>query len=327
MDFLERAFYPPRFLIILSIQCRLYKIILIQLRFSKRQLVHRYYEMKPESKVEHIHCPCCDTSESKFWVSENGFDAVKCSSCGFIYVNPRPTKEFITEAVKTGVHQNVNHERTAIGRRVPSKVDKYQDIFRDTFSDIWSQKRAISWLDIGAGYGEVVEAISSLATQGSNIVGIEPMKPKAVDAQSRGLKIREGYLCEINEQYDFVSLIDVFSHIPDFHNFLNEVKKVLKINGDFFIETGDIGNLTSPRQVPSEWDLPDHLVFAGEPNMTNYLRSAGFEIVTIEKKRVDDLITFVKNVVKKALGRKVNLNFPYTSPYRTMLIRAKYVRE
>jgi SAM-dependent methyltransferase len=283
--------------------------------------------MKSKLEVEQINCPCCDASEGTPWVSENGFNAVKCSSCGLIYVNPRPIKELITEAVQTGVHQNVTHDRTAIGKRISSKVARYQLIFQDIFSDVWHQNKDISWLDVGAGYGEVVEAISMLATKGSNVMGIEPMKPKVTDAQTRGLKVRKAYLSEVNEQYDFVSLIDVFSHIPDFRGFLNDLKKVLKINGTLFIETGDVGKLTHFRQVPSEWDLPDHLVFASEQNMVDYLESTGFDIVKIEKRRVDGFITFVKNIAKKILGRQVNLSLPYTSPYRTMFIRAKYVKK
>jgi len=283
--------------------------------------------MKPESETEQIRCPCCDASRHSFWVSENGFDAVKCSSCGLIYVNPRPIRALITEAVQTGVHRNVAHDRTAVGRRVGAKVSRYQLIFRDFFADIWRLKRDISWLDVGAGFGEVVEAVTLLATEGSKVTGIEPMKPKASDAQARGLKVLEVYLGDVNERHDFVSLIDVFSHIPDFRKFLDDLKKVLKVNGDLFIETGDIGKLSHFRQVPSEWDLPDHLVFAGEQNMVDYLTSAGFEIVKIEKRRVDGLETFEKNIAKKILGRQVNLSLPYSSPYRTMLIRARLVKE
>ncbi len=34
-------------------------------------------------------------------------------------------------------------------------------------------------------------------------------------------------------------------------------------------------------EVPTELDLPDHLVFAGEKHLTGYLNDAGFSIVAI----------------------------------------------
>jgi SAM-dependent methyltransferase len=190
------------------------------------------------------------------------------------------------------------------------------------FADIWLKEQSISWLDVGAGFGEVVEAISRLACAGSKIEGIEPMEPKAAKARSLGLNVREMYLSQVNDEYDFVSVINVFSHVPDFRAFLNDVKAALILGGEVFIETGDIGKLTHAGQVPSEWDLPDHLVFASEHNLISYLQSSGFEVVKIEKRRVDGFVTFGKNVVKKMIGRHVSLGLPYASPYRTMLVRA-----
>ena len=124
--------------------------------------------------------------------------------CGIVYVNPRPIASFINEAVKTGVHKDVEHGRTAIARRVKSKVGRYKKTLRETFKDIWKRSTPISWLDVGAGYGEVVEAVSALAPDGSNIEGIEPMNPKAEYARARGLQIKEGFLGDIDKKYDFV---------------------------------------------------------------------------------------------------------------------------
>lgn len=280
--------------------------------------------MQNMSRVKQIDCPYCNSSSYLHWATENGFHAVKCSDCGLVYVNPCPIKDLITEAVETGIHSNVRHNRTAINRRVKTKVSLYKRIIGHMFSDIWEQHQRISWLDVGAGYGEVVEAISALAAEDSRVEGIEPMKPKAEHAKARGLCIRQAYLEDIREEsYDFVSVINVFSHIPDFRLFLQNVKRVLKPTGEIFIETGNIGDLTTPRHVPSELDLPDHLVFAGEQHMIGFLTDASFKIRKIEKRRKDNFLTFGKNIIKKAIGRNVNLAIPYTSPYRTMLIRAK----
>jgi 2-polyprenyl-3-methyl-5-hydroxy-6-metoxy-1,4-benzoquinol methylase len=191
------------------------------------------------------------------------------------------------------------------------------------FNDVWESSKEISWLDVGAGYGEVIEAVSSLATSSSKIVGIEPMKPKADHAKSRGLNVQEGYLSDINEKFQFLSLINVYSHIPDFRAFLAEIKRVLTTDGEIFIETGNIADLISPQEVPTELDLPDHLVFAGEKHIVGYLQDAGFTVIYIKRRRKDGLVNFAKNIVKKILGRNVTLSLPYLSSYRTLLIRAK----
>lgn len=277
--------------------------------------------MTSDRKTEVINCPSCNASRSTFWTEENGFTAVKCSECGLVYVNPRPIAALIDDAVKTGVHSDVDHGRTAIVRRAASNVRLYQKILSSMFSDVWEKSTPISWLDIGAGYGEVIEVVASLAPRGSTIEGLEPMEPKRIAARKRGLTMREGYLTDVKSKFDFVSLINVYSHIPDFHAFLGDLRKILSTGGEFFIETGNIGDLGS-HEVPSELDLPDHLVFAGERNLEEYLTNAGFKIVEIRRRRKDGVINFVKNIAKKILGRQVNLTLPYTSRYRTIMIRA-----
>ncbi|BFP41096.1 hypothetical protein FGF1_19410 [Flavobacteriaceae bacterium GF1] len=276
-----------------------------------------------DKKTELISCPCCKKSESYPWAVENGFTAVKCLNCGFVYVNPRPVEFLINDAVKTGVHSDVDHNRTAIARRVKSNIPLYEKTIGEMYSDVWSEHKKISWLDIGAGYGEFIEAISRLATSDSKILGIEPMKPKVENALKRGLNIKECYLKDINEQFDYISLVNVFSHIPEFDVFLIELKKILAPGGEFFMETGNIGDLSSYKEVPSELDLPDHLVFAGEENIFTFLNNAGFEIVAIKRRRKDGFINFAKSIIKKMMGRQITLALPYTSKYRSLLIRAK----
>jgi len=90
-----------------------------------------------------------------------------------------------------------------------------------------------------------------------------------------------------------------------------------------FIETGNIGELASYREAPAELNLPDHLVFAGEKNIIQFLTEAHFSITSIARVRTDGVANLAKNVLKKAMGRKVTVRLPYTSDFRTLLIRAR----
>jgi len=223
------------------------------------------------------------------------------------------------------LHSEVEGGRNVVVRRVSSNVNLYKIILTEIFSDIWKKATPISWLDIGAGYGEFIEAVMAVAPNGSNILGIEPMQPKAIAAQKRGLNVKNIFLSDVNEKYDIISLINVFSHIPDIKSFLNEIKQVLKPSGYFFLETGNTADLQSAKEAPTELDLPDHLIFAGEKQIEMWLTEAGFEILSIKKIRKDTFINFLKNIIKKILGRKVTLALPYTSTYRSLLIRAHLI--
>ena len=238
-------------------------------------------------------------------------------------MSPRPSDELIANGVETGVHIEVDHGRTAVAYRIAKNVRRYKKIIGSLFADVWERGETISWIDVGAGYGEVVEAISELVAPGSRVGGIEPMKPKVADARARGLSVRHGYLSDVDEQFQFISLVNVFSHIPDFHDFLEQAKARLLPEGEMFIETGNIGDLGSNREVPTDLDLPDHLVFAGEQNMIDFLSRAGFSVVTIKSGRKDGFVNLAKNIARKMTGRNVTIALPYTSAYRTLFIRAK----
>jgi 2-polyprenyl-3-methyl-5-hydroxy-6-metoxy-1,4-benzoquinol methylase len=272
--------------------------------------------------TEIICCPYCEHKNYSPWGTDNGFTAVKCNNCQFVYVNPRPLFSMIDDAVRTGTHSEEANSMNVVTRRIDGKVQRYKKVFEELFNDVWQKNQPVSWLDIGAGFGEIIEAINIVAPKGSDIQGLEPMKPKAEDARSRGLTIKEGYIDSVTEKFDFISLIDVFSHIPDFKVFLADAKGVLNKNGEIFIETGNAADFNR-NQIPSELSLTDHLVFAGESHMKGFLTEAGFEIVQIKKVRIDTLFGFTKDVVKFLIGRPIKLVLPYTSPYRSLLIRAK----
>jgi SAM-dependent methyltransferase len=149
------------------------------------------------------------------------------------------------------------------------------------------------------------------------------MRPKAEHARARGLAIVEDYLRPGRDEVDFVSVVDVFSHIPDFDRFLGDVRSVLSPCGEIFVETGNLADLADRQEFPGELGLPDHLVFAGEVHLRGYLERAGFEIVRVERARIDGVANLVKNAVKKLIGRPAVLGVPYTSDYRQLLVRAR----
>lgn len=274
-------------------------------------------------EVEEISCPYCRGTEHSHWASENGFSAVRCRDCKLLYVNPRPRQDLIDAAVKTGNHTEVAGGYNVVTKRNASKVTAYRRIFQELMADTLTKGKPFSFMDIGAGYGEVVEAVASLAPTGSRIEGIEPMTPKAEAARAMGLNVQEAYVNELDDQYDCVTLINILSHIPDFREFLEEIKSIVKPGGELIMETGNIAELSDASSVPGSLNLPDHLVFAGESHCIGFLEEAGFVDIRVKRERRDGFVRFGKLVVKKALGRPVNIRLPYQSKYRALFVRAR----
>lgn len=272
--------------------------------------------------LENCACPFCHADASLPWAVERGFQTVRCQGCGLLYLNPRPSQAARDEATQRGAHAAAG-DLDISERHVPAKSGLYRKIIAAVFSDVWEAGKPVSWLDIGAGYGEVMDAVRSIAPAGSRIVGVEPMASKAAAAQRRGLDVLNSYVDGNTPRVGYASLINVFSHVYDFDLLLRDIHGALLPGGELLIETGDMTLVKNRSDVPSELGSPDHVVFAGEAHVRGYLERNGFDVVSVTRARVDDLMFTLKNVAKRLLGRTVVLGLPYQSPYRTMYVRAK----
>lgn len=279
--------------------------------------------MPDQSSLETIECPCCHAAEFSLWAEERGFQAVRCASCRLVYVNPRPALASIDEAVRLGEHRIEGKLIDVRARRVPKKVAMYKRLIARMFSDRLQSSAPLIWVDFGAGYGEIIEAVAAVAPPGSKAIGVEPMAHKAAVARQLGLEIVEGYPQANQFEADVISMVNIFSHIPDFHEMLRIAASNLKASGEIFIETGNLADLDERSEFFGILDLPDHLVFSGEPQIARYLAEIGFEIVGVERARSDGVVAFAKTVAKKMLGHPVYLRPPYRSRYRQLMIRGR----
>lgn len=280
---------------------------------------------KSENPVpsEVISCPCCHSQIYKAWGEELGFCVVRCAACQLLYVNPRPSQSHIEQSVRTGEHTLGLSKLNVRSRRDSRKIGLYRLVLGKIFGDIFNANAPITWVDVGSGYGELLEVVALLAPKGSEVIGVEPMAHKANSAAERGLAVVNSYLQKGQFKANVISVVDIFSHIPDFHLFLRIAATNLIKNGELFVETGNLADLTRREEFPGELGLPDHLVFAGEKQLLKYLNDAGFDIVSISRVRIDGAINLLKNFAKIVIGRPVKLGVPYTSKYRQLRVRAR----
>jgi SAM-dependent methyltransferase len=266
-------------------------------------------------------CPYCSSYEAVTWADEKGFSVVRCKDCRILFLSPKPSLSEVNEAVRTGLYEE--YGLNVRSRRVQKKIKKYKKLFCSLFGDLILSSEPITWVDVGCGYGEILEALGGVAPPGSLICGYEPMKFKAERSVARGLRVTNDYLAPYSISADVISVVDIFSHIPDFHSFLKTLVTNLKNEGLLFLETGNLADLDKRDEFPGDLGLPDHLVFAGESTIKGYLEQANFEIEAIKFVRVDTMLDFIKRIIKRLLGQSVLLNPPYSSKYRQILIRAR----
>ncbi|WP_157951096.1 class I SAM-dependent methyltransferase [Cyanothece sp. BG0011] len=279
-------------------------------------------------KTQQINCYNCSSSEIQLYDTENGFNLVKCKNCGLLYVNPQPDRSEIEKAHEIGQHRG---EKTidVTGNFSSQKVETYLKIIKDFYGEKCQEFSGKKWLDIGCGHGEFIKAIEIFSEGTCNIQGIEPNVYKQKSAQNQGLNVSFFDLDKCETKYDFISLLNVYSHLPNPIESLTNWSNLLTEEGELLIQTGDSADLNS-QDHHKPYYLPDHLSFVSEKILTDILKKIGFNIFQIKKYRfsefpVPSLTSVTKETLKLIVPHKKSSLFTELfpkHPNRDMWIRA-----
>ena len=278
--------------------------------------------------LEKIDCPCCGEDQNIFWASENGFTAVKCSHCNCVYVNPRPSASSIEESVRLGVHQSGNGLLNVVSRFQRQKIKGFYNRLLNLFPNN-ELRNELKWLDIGAGYGELLCAVKEITSEKSFMQGVEPCEPKRKKAQKLGLNIVESPQT-IDNKFNYISLINVCSHLPDPISFLADIKSILSPKGEILLVTGNGGDIPAA-EYPEPLYLPDHIVFLAEKNIIDIFDSLSMDVIKLNKYKtylptshINRLTALPKHIVKRASGLPSVYRFrEYSGGFRFLWIRAR----
>jgi SAM-dependent methyltransferase len=227
-----------------------------------------------------VACYNCGKAERSPYASENGFSLVKCLDCGLLYVTPRPDDGELAAAHESGVHRGET-EFDITGFWDDAKIPRYREALRDLYGEEL-KSRDRSWLDIGCGFGEFLSALNSESDGRARGTGLEPNRNKRDEARERGLDVDNFDLKTHDRRYDVISILNVYSHLPDPPEFFARCKKLLIPGGEIVIQTGDTADLPAQKHFRPFY-LPDHLSFASEGIIRGILGRRGFDVVRVRK--------------------------------------------
>lgn len=271
-------------------------------------------------------CYYCGSEKRSFYAEENGFNLVKCSNCGLLYVDDRPDDTEVAQSHVHGKHQG-NKEFDITGAYNPYVIPRYLRILDDLYQG--NIDGAETWLDVGCGHGEFMMAVGQYTSGQVKVCGIDPNVHKQASARERGLDVGYFDIQSHDKKYDVISLLNVYSHLPDPESFMVSLTKIMDRNKELVLETGDTTRL-SPRDFPRPMDLPDHLSFASEDIVKGILERIGFEIISIKKYPFMDfdLNRIVREFIKVVVpGYKSNIRYflkRRVYAQTDMYIRARY---
>lgn len=256
------------------------------IEFFKKEKQFELYEetFKELQKYEKREVPCiiCNGNDYTELFVKYTMRVVKCNKCGHIYVNPQLTEEAVKKLYDMSYWELL---QPAMGNvKLSERVEfDYQNALAKLIRDILPFKKSGKFLDVGCSNGALVKRAKEL---GFYSIGVEVSEDVVRFAKKcfPDIEVRSGLLTEQDfkdSEFDIITLYDVLEHLFNPRIELNEIYRILKPGGLFFIETLTTDSIFFIED-PYNWDYMnpiEHVQFFNEENLINLLKEVGFTII------------------------------------------------
>jgi 2-polyprenyl-3-methyl-5-hydroxy-6-metoxy-1,4-benzoquinol methylase len=262
-------------------------------------------EVKMESQTQKsldltfVQCCVCETDDAEpvgvgkdfeYRTSSDTFLAMRCHSCGLVYLNPRPSVSEFEKIYPPTYHAfDFSEKDFGFVYKVRSRLEA---------------KRLLSWcrglpddariLDVGCGDGFHLNLLREYGKKSWRLEGIDVDKRAVEMAEKSGLKVHLGSVEAIdlpNDAYDLAFMVQTIEHVEKPDEILSAVKKLLKPGGKLVIVTDNTASLDFRFFKGGYWGgyhFPRHWNLFNQNSLTKLAEKTGFE--------VEDLTTQVSPV-------------------------------
>jgi len=201
------------------------------------------------------------------------FQALKCLNCGIVVTNPPPSDDYI----------------------FAEEIDPYGEALLT--EEMWSHISAIykirrlkpylnpstRLLEIGCSTGKLVEMASREGIAES--IGLEKSEKKVALGRLLNRNIIDKYLHECNfpsNYFDIVQAHHVLEHIPNLREVLDEVHRILKPNGIFYVVVPRYNSMFVRHSPKWEgWYPQKHFWHFTDTTLVKLLAEHGFEVMSL----------------------------------------------
>ncbi len=252
-----------------------------------------------KAKRESIRCDLCGNDKNVLFLRTRDyrygyaeyFNFMRCLGCGLIYMNPRPTADWICK------RYDEDYTSDADLKRMDLSIDssKWKTFLRPLWQKfvggykLADYKIGGKFLDVGCGAGE---ALCVAKEHGMEPFGIE-INPKLVKiCKDKGLNAHCGTLEEINfpdNYFDTVWISQVIEHVCSPKDLLREVKRILKQNGRVYIFCPNLESYLSKLfgRYWEGWYVPFHFYVFTASTMRRLGAEVGLKVEKIETSTPD----------------------------------------
>lgn len=226
------------------------------------------------------HCRICDSTENTILFTKDGYDVVKCDSCGLIYLDFDATrdfsldyysKEFFNDSGSKHAYNDYEKESLFLKKSFLKRIELLR-----------KYKTSGTLLDIGCATGSFMENAAPFFKAS----GIDISEYAIAQAKAKELDVWQGMLADSpykDKTFDVVTLWDTIEHVADPKQTISQVGKIVQQGGIVGLTTGDVSSVFA-QMCGHYWHLyniPQHLSYFDKKTVTTILNEAGFEVKEI----------------------------------------------
>lgn len=240
-------------------------------------------------KLNHVECCVCGTDEAQpvgvggdyeYGTSGDIFVAMRCDSCGLVYLNPRPDVSEFETIYPSNYHAfDFSEADFGLVYKIRSRLEA---------------NRVLSWckglpekakiLDVGCGDGFHLNLLKKYGDKSWSLEGIDVDRRAAEMAEKSGLKVHIGTVESLDlprNTYDFAFMVQTIEHVEHPEKVLSAVSEILKPGGKLVVVTDNTDSTDFRIFKNSYWGgyhFPRHWNLFNRKSLSKLAEKAGFEI-------------------------------------------------
>ena len=250
-----------------------------------------YIKSKPLNLV-HVQCCICESDDTEpvgtgkdfeYNSSADTFLAMRCNTCGLVYLNPRPDISGFERIYPANYHAfDFSEKEFGFVYKVRSGLEAKRLL--NCCKGLAADARI---LDVGCGDGFHLRLLRQYGNKSWTLEGIDFDKRAVEMAKKSGLIVHRGSVESIElpqNAYDLAFMIQTIEHLEKPDEVLRSIRKLLKPGGKLVIVTDSTDAFDFRFFKRSYWGgyhFPRHWSLFNQNSLTMLAKKTGFEVASL----------------------------------------------
>lgn len=264
-------------------------------------------------KATFIVCSQCGSPKANTLFTRHQFHYQQCDQCGLVHVNPQLSQQAIANLYREA-YENKSRSHGKGSLTIPIE----HQLLLEKLASIAG--KAGKLLDVGCFEGQFLWAARE---GGWQVTGTEISQTAVFFARETWqLDVHLGALEEVHfedNQFDAVVLRDVIEHLPDPRCTLEEINRILRPGGAFYVWTPNFNSLTR-RLVGQHWGaviFPWHLYYFTPQSLVQMSKGTGFSPIKLSSRNL--LLDFRDRYIALKEGKRLAGKRPFSKRISRLL--------